>query len=94
MRTNGKRLNMCPISGGNWDNASNAGMWALNLNNNRANSNNNIGFRSDSVSPRIGQPNGGTKGGAFRQALLAAKSVYCSVSGRAGNSLERQGVKH
>lgn len=84
---------MCPISGGNWDNASNAGVWTLNLNNNRANSNNNIGFRSDSVLPRIGQPNGGTKGGAFRQALLAAKSVYHFVSSRAGNGLERQGAR-
>lgn len=81
----------CPISGGNWNNASNAGVWALNLNNNRTNSNNNTGFRSDSVSPHIRQRNGGTKGGAFRQ-LHAAKSVCHSVSGRAVSSLERQGV--
>jgi hypothetical protein len=37
---------MCLISGGNWNNTSNAGVWALNLNNNRTNSNNNVGFRS------------------------------------------------
>lgn len=80
------------LSCANWNNGSNAGVWTLNLNNNRANSNYNVGFRSDSVSPRIGQPNGGTKGGAFRQALVAAKSVYRSISGRAGNSLERQGA--
>jgi hypothetical protein len=83
---------MCPISGGNWNNSSNAGVWAFNLNNVRGNSNNNVGFRSDSGSPRIGQPNGGTKGGAFRQPC-AAKSVYHFVSGRAGFGLERQGVE-
>ncbi|NCU26597.1 hypothetical protein EOM86_07740 [Candidatus Nomurabacteria bacterium] len=36
---------LCLISGGNWNNTSNAGVWALNLNNNRTNSNNNVGFR-------------------------------------------------
>ena len=34
-----------PIRGGNWNNGSNAGVAALNLNNLRSNSNNNIGFR-------------------------------------------------
>jgi hypothetical protein len=34
-----------PLRGGNWNNASNAGMAALNLNNRRSNSNSNIGFR-------------------------------------------------
>lgn len=83
---------MCPISGGNFNNGSNAGVWTFNLNNVRGNSNNNVGFRSDSSSPRIGQPNGGIKGGAFRQSMTA-KSVYRSVSGRAACSLERQGVR-
>ena len=82
---------MCPISGGNWNNAGNAGVFALNLNNYRTNSNYNYGFRSDSVSPHIGQPNSGTKGGAFRQSMTA-KSVLHSVSGRAALRLERQGV--
>jgi hypothetical protein len=40
---------LCVISGGNWNNGSIAGVWALNLNNVRANSNNNVGFRSDSM---------------------------------------------
>lgn len=73
---------MCPISGANWDNGPNAGVWALNLNNVRGNSNNNVGFRSDSGSPRIPQGKGGTKGGAFRQPL-AAKSACLRLSGRA-----------
>ena len=33
------------IRGGNWNNGSNAGVFALNLNNAPSNSNNNIGFR-------------------------------------------------
>lgn len=34
-----------PLRGGNWNNGTNAGLGALNLNNSRANSNSNIGFR-------------------------------------------------
>jgi hypothetical protein len=34
-----------PIRGGNWNNGANAGLAALNLNNRRVNSNNNVGFR-------------------------------------------------
>jgi hypothetical protein len=34
-----------PIRGGNWNNGSRAGVFALNLNNARSNSNSNIGFR-------------------------------------------------
>ena len=80
---------MAPISGGNWNNSSNAGVWALNLNNSRTNSNNNIGFRSDSVSPRTGQPDGGTKGDVFRH--FGAKSVFRCLSGRPATSrAERQ----
>ena len=36
---------MCVISGGNWNNGSNAGVFARNLNNTRNNSNNNVGLR-------------------------------------------------
>lgn len=34
-----------PIRGGNWNNDDNAGLFNLNLNNERGNENNNIGFR-------------------------------------------------
>ena len=34
-----------PIAAGNWNNASNAGIFYRNWNNNRSNDNNNIGFR-------------------------------------------------
>lgn len=37
--------NRLPIRGGNWNNGSNAGLGALNLNNARSNANSNIGFR-------------------------------------------------
>ena len=35
-----------PLRGGNWYNTASAGVFALNLNNPRANSNSNVGFRS------------------------------------------------
>ena len=35
-----------PYRGGNWNNAANAGVFALNMNNERTNRNWNIGFRS------------------------------------------------
>lgn len=73
---------MCPISGGNWNNSSNAGVWALNLNNTRSNSNDNIGFRADSGSPRSRNRQGGTKGGVFRRRRAGAKSVCFRLSGR------------
>lgn len=41
---------MVPISSYNWNNNTNAGVWSVNLNNNRTNANNNVGFRSDSLS--------------------------------------------
>lgn len=38
---------ICVISGLNWNNTSNAGVWSSNWNNNRTNSNNNVSFRAD-----------------------------------------------
>jgi hypothetical protein len=72
---------MAPISSANWNNSSNAGVWYVNLNNNRTNSNNNIGFRSDSDSPRIRQRNGGAKGDTFRR-VVAAGSAATAKSAR------------
>lgn len=67
---------LCPMSGANWNNSSNAGVWALNFNNGRSNSNDNYGFRSDSNSPHTAQAAGGIKGGAFlRLAQACAKSA-------------------
>ena len=37
----------CVISCMNWNNSSNAGVWSVNFNNNRTNSNNNAGGRAD-----------------------------------------------
>lgn len=79
---------MCPIVSANWNNGSNAGVWALNLNNVRANANNNVGGRADSGSPRTAQADGGTKGGAFWRHEMAAKSISWRVSGRSACALE------
>lgn len=53
---------LCLLSGANWNNNTNAGVWAANWNNNRTNSNNNVGFRLDYGSPqsarRIVEPQG------------------------------------
>jgi len=51
-----------PIRGGNWNNESNAGLGALNLNYERSNSNSNLGFRPALACSRIGRP----QGDAFR----------------------------
>ena len=81
---------MCPISGGNWNNSSNAGVWTLNLNNVRGNSNNNVGCRADSISPHGSRlDRSGIKGDAFRRApKCAAKSVCFRDSGRRTPALE------
>jgi hypothetical protein len=74
---------MCPIVGGNWNNGTNTGVWTLNLNNNRTNSNNNIGVRADSAKPRnLMYRYGGAKGDTFRHVVKAtAKSVRHCLSG-------------
>ena len=80
---------MCPIVSGNWNNSSNAGAWALNLNNVRGNSNNNVGLRADSKPqrPQLGQS--GIKGDAFwRVAQATAKSECFRLSGRTACRLE------
>ena len=41
----GSDIMRLPYRGGNWNNGANAGLAALNLNNSRANTNTNIGFR-------------------------------------------------
>jgi len=48
-----------PIRGGNWNNGSNAGLGALNLNNSRSNVNNSIGFRPALDTARSNTPKGG-----------------------------------
>lgn len=40
---------LCLLSGANWSDGSNAGVWASNWNNARNSSNDNVGFRSDSI---------------------------------------------
>ena len=81
---------LCPISGANWNNSSNAGVWALNFNNGRSNSNDNYGFRSDLKSPRTAQADGGVKGGPFLCVVQAhAKSAGHLFTSRHRVVLER-----
>lgn len=69
---------MCPIAGGNWNNGANAGVWAVNCNNSRTNSNDNVGFRADSAPPQtLRSGDSGAKGDAFRP---WAKSERTSLS--------------
>ena len=68
---------MCPIAGGNWNNSSNAGVWALNCNNVRGNSNDNYGLRADSK-PRTAPAECGLKGGAF----LHLAKAFAKFAGR------------
>ncbi len=84
---------MCPIAGGNWNNGTNAGVWMLNLNNVRGNSNNNVGFRADSATPRtLITGDGGAKGDAFRRdpafahGAGSANSVGSRLSGSDGRA--------
>ena len=76
---------MCPIVSANWNNGSNAGVWALNLNNVRGNANNNVGGRADSglasQPVRVGWLQG-RRVLASRQ--RGAKWVAWRASGRAG----------
>lgn len=84
---------MCPIAAFNWNNGTTAGVWALNLNNVRGNSNNNVGFRADSIPHRLKFSQSGIKGDAFRRVKkFTAKSVCVRFSGRAGHRLEGQTI--
>jgi hypothetical protein len=79
----GKRLNMCPIASGNWNNGSNAGVWTMNWNNSRTNSNDNVGFRSDSDSPHTAKAYSGAKGDVFLYMRISyTKSAAYSISSR------------
>jgi len=69
---------LAPIAGGNWNNSSNAGVWALNVNNSRTNSNNNVGSRAviwSTLRPSRGLmgPQACRSRGALVRAVRAAK---------------------
>lgn len=72
---------LCLLSGMNWTNTSNAGVWSVNLNNNRANSNTNMGFCADSIPPETLKRDTGNEGDGFRP---LAKSLYCTLFGSLG----------
>lgn len=83
---------LCVISGANWNNGSIAGPSARNLNNVRANSNDNYGFSSDS-NPHAAQAVSGIQGGAFLRLVQAfAKFAGRPFSSRHHVVLDRLGA--
>ena len=83
---------MCPIVSGNWNNSSNAGVWALYCNNVQANANDNYSLRADSM-PHAAQAVSGLQGGAFlRLAQAFANSAGRPLSSGHHVVLERLGA--
>lgn len=78
---------MALIVSANWNNGSNAGIWARNWNNTRGNSNWNVGCRADSALPRSRHWHGGAEGEDFRP---WAKSLCRPLFGRRARPLEDQ----
>jgi hypothetical protein len=88
---------LCVISGGNWNNGGLAGVWTLNLNNVRGNSNNNIGFRADSLpgmpcAAYAARQRGSNRRGWCRNLVLQA-SLVAAARRVAGHAKTRQSVK-
>jgi hypothetical protein len=70
---------LCVISGSNWNNGGIAGVWYLNLNNVRSNSNNNVGFRSDSVPNTPYAACADWQRGSLRRALRRNVAPQCPL---------------
>jgi hypothetical protein len=82
-----------PIRGGNFNNSSISGVFALNCNNPRSNANNNIGARPDSIPLALPGADGGLKGGVFLHLAQAfAKFAGRPFSSRHHVVLERLGA--
>lgn len=73
---------LCPISGMNWSNGSDAGPWSVSLSNLRTSSRDNVGFCADSIPPETPQGDTGNEGDGFRP--NQAKSEYCTLFGSYG----------
>ena len=80
MRPFGGRSSL-PLRGGNWMNTSASGVFALNLNNPRANSSNNIGFRAAFLSSQIPEAHG-PRARAERQKGLASVPIRRSAKNK------------
>ena len=76
---------LCVISGGYWTPGAGAGVWALNLNNVRDNSNINYGFRADSLPNTPYAACADRQRGSLRRALrrnVFLQSPLVAVAGR------------
>ena len=76
---------MACLVGGNWSNSSNAGVFAMNLNNNRTNSNNNVGGRDFNSKPETTMVDTGNRG-----VCCPAKSEIKNEESLLSNSVENQ----
>jgi len=84
------------LVGGNWNNGSIAGAFTLNLNNSRANSNNNVGGRDCIANPEISSDNTGNRGICCpaiseinQSAFLSSNAENQSTSKRVGNLYDK-----
>jgi len=79
-----------PIRGGNWNNGSRAGVFALNLNNARSNANTNIGFRPASGDRQTITPYGaGSRAPSKGPAILGQAPKNMNRPGRRSSCLQR-----
>lgn len=98
-----------PIRGGNWNNATNAGVFALNLNNLRSNANGNIGFRpalppkSDAVGLPGQRTVQGCKGSCFHaeffnpaknEGLVAGLAPWARNAESRGTEIRNENLKN
>lgn len=65
-----------PLRGGNFNNGASSGVFALNLNNARANSNNNIGFRAAFSRSQMLQAHGLASSTEKKKELVSAPSIF------------------
>lgn len=98
MNNKGQHSNMkACIVGGNWSNNSNAGVFAMNLNNNRTNSNNNVGCRDCVSKPETTMVETGNRGVCCPaiseikndKSLLSSTVENQTKSKRVGNLFEK-----
>lgn len=88
---------LCVISRGNWNNGSNAGCRNRNLNNNRTNANNNVGFACDSMPNAPYAARADWQRGSLRRALrrnVLQQSPLVATAGRVARPAKIGFVAH
>ena len=84
---------ICVLSGLNWNNSSNAGVWGANWNNNRSNSNNNVGFRCDCNTSNLKREQWNYRDGSFLHYAKSTRHAFlvgpCGFEDQACLNLEQ-----